>query len=581
MSMKHAENIQRFYDDVQMPGGYTHNLADRLKTNELYYIGRFKTGQYDKRGFRKFFLNVIHVACDIARKFMDLDTRDFLRLIPERDGDEWTVWLMTRQLKYWMKTTGFNRFLNELPTDFLKHGHVVLKAVNGEVKIVSLLNLRVDPRAKWLKSMKCFYEIHEWSRSEVEAVATADGLRQLDASHQSEDDYDDSYIVYESYTKTGKTWKRQYLAEVFCYTENGGTQHGTEAQLNDGKDYLPPVVLKEEEVTKLPYYEEKFEHVPGRWLGFGLVEYLEDNQIAINETDYLERKALHFKALQLWFTQDEALAGQNAIVDAENGDYVHTMDTPKPLAKDNADLSAYNNTRNVWKQNTDQKAFTSEFVSNGTLPSRTPIGVVNVQAQFATAFFSLKQESLAILVKQVLEEVVIPKFLKDTAGEHVQVFMGSDKELGYVHNAIIRAKVNEMQNRYIERTGYAPSQIVTDDFKLQLQKKLNESTELFIKIPESMYENAKYAVSVEPTDEAIDIGAKTQVLSTALQIKNANPMIDQDPMGKAILMKFLSLGGVSPVDFEMMTASQKAVPAPAPQMVPGGSISPMMSPIGQ
>lgn len=571
--MKDSKKIQQFYEDVQMPGGWTHNLADRLKTNELYYLGKFKTGPYDNRGFRKFFLNVIHVACDIARKFMDLDTRD-VRLVPERDGDEWTVWLMTRQLKLWMKLKGFARFLNELPDDFLKHGHVVVKAVNGTTKIVPILNLRVEPRRKWLREMNCFYEVHEWSREQVEEIATSAALAELDA-RLGTSMY--TYIVYEKYEKKGKKWAREYLADCFSYNDKGGIQRAVEAQINETREYLPPVVLKADELLKLPYYEEKFEHVPGRWLGYGLVEYLEDNQIAINETDYLERKALHYKALQLWVTADDQLGGQNALVNAENGDFITSQSPVTPLGKDNSDISAFNNTRNVWKDNTDQKAFTSEFVSNGTLPSRTPIGVVNVQAQFATAFFSLKQEVLGILVKQLLEEVIIPEFLKDTQKKHSQVFMGSDEEIGYVHNAITRSMLNKMIAKHVAKTGYAPTQIVTDDFRLQIQKQLKETTELYIEIPESEYENSKYSVDVVITDENVDIGAKTQVLSTALQIKNANPAIDQDPMGKAILMKFLSLGGFSPVDFELMNANKANAPQMAAPMEAGGSISPMQT----
>lgn len=563
--MEHAKQIQKFYEDVQMPGGWSHNLADRLKTNELYYLGKFKTGPYDSRGFRKFFLNVVKVACDTARKFIDLDTRD-VRLVPERKGDEWTVWLFTRQLKHWMKTTGFSRFLNELPDDFLKHGHTVNKASNGRILSVPILNLRVEPQTKWLKDMRYFYEIHEWGREEVEKHATPEALAELDTRLGPAN----TYIVYECYEKNGNKWEREYLADVFSYVSNNQVLRGTEAQLNEGREYLPPVVLKEETITKLPYYEEKFEHVPGRWLGYGMVEYLEDNQIAINETDYLERKALHYKALQLWITRDEQLGGQNALVNAENGDFILSMEEARPLQKDNSDISAYNNSRNVWKQNSDQKAFTSEFVSNGTLPSRTPIGVVNVQAQFATAFFALKQEVLGELVKTIIEDVVIPQFLKENKRRHIQVITGSDEEIAYAHQMITRAKVNEMVNRSIKKTGYAPSKLVQDDFRLQIQQQLKEATELFIDIPDSMYDTAEYSVNVVITDESMDIGAQTQVLSTALQIKNANPMIDQDPFGKAILYKFLSLGGFSPVDFDMMTAASQQ---PAPQMAPGGSIS--------
>ena len=89
-----------------MPGGYSHNIPETLKLIDLYYNSQFKTGKYDDLGFRKFFFNVVKPACDIATKFVDLDTKDII-LTPESDQSEFKVWFLQKKLKQYLKNENF------------------------------------------------------------------------------------------------------------------------------------------------------------------------------------------------------------------------------------------------------------------------------------------------------------------------------------------------------------------------------------------------------------------------------------------------------------------------------------------
>lgn len=560
--MQPHEYIKEYYDEAVLPGGWRYSIPETLKMVSLYYSGKYKTGQYDDKNFRKFFYNITKPSCDIAVKFIDLDSKD-VRLIPERSGDEWYTWLFERQLKEWMDQSHFGQLLNEIVVDFPKFGHIIIKKAGGKLHRVNIENIRVSPTEKTLEDPEWMYELHIWDRKKVEGVGGPEAIKMLDDRCEKQN----KYVVYEEYVKTDSGFARRFLVDVFNVLEKDGkTKSSTEAAINDSYEYLPPVVLKEDTVSKVPYYELKWEEIPGRWLGFGFVEYLEDNQVAVNETENLERKALMFKAINAWYTADQTLGGQNVLSDFDNGDILLTPSQIAPLQKDNADLSAYNNTRAYWKENTERKTFTSDITTGANLPSRTPLGVANLQAQFATSYFEQKRENLGMFIRRLVEECVIPSLLPKFSKKHTQVFSGEDLE--HLHEVVLRAKTNQMINRYIDRTGYAPSQVMVDDFKQQVQNQLNNTTQMYVEVPDNVYKNAKYSTRVITTGESMDINAQSQLLSLALQIKNSNPGIDQDPTGRAILFKLLTLGGMSPVDLQMM--SKKAAPQP---IVPGGSVS--------
>ena len=144
---KIRENLQMFHQGVEMSGGYEFDQQATLKRIDLYYNGKFESGLHDSQGFRKFFYNITKPACDIATKFVDLDTKDIM-LVSERAGDEYKIWVMQRDLKQWMKDNNVAKLLNDIAFDFPKYGHVVVKkAKAGDVSKVNIVNLRMDPTA--------------------------------------------------------------------------------------------------------------------------------------------------------------------------------------------------------------------------------------------------------------------------------------------------------------------------------------------------------------------------------------------------------------------------------------------------
>lgn len=555
-------NIQSFYRPVDMPGGYTFDHPETLRMIDLYYNSKFKTGQFDKKGFRKFFQNIVKPACDIATKFVDLDTKDII-LIPEGPGHELKVWMMQRKLKQWLKDNHFGKLLNEIAEDYPKYGTVVLKKGKGKIRKVNLQNLRMDPSAKCLDE-SFVYELIPMTKGEIMKMKSWNQEKVQELFDRGDDQV---FFIYDCYDPADGGWKHTVKGDLFAKKmKNGGINRSTESEINNGRDnYFGALELFSEDLKEdeFVYRELHWEKLPGRWMGRGFVEYLEDNQIAINETENLERKGIHHKALQLWQTRDESIGGSNIFSDAENGDILRVESEITPVTKDNSDLAAFNNTRSNWLTNTERKTFTTDITTGANLPSRTPLGVANLQASLATSFFDLKRENFGMLVKDLVLEDIIPDFKNESYKEHVLTFTSSDEELDKLDGTIIDIYVNAAVADYAMKHGYYPSKLVREDLASRLSQQVKRNKYRYAKVPDGFYDNVEYILDVNITNEAIDNGTRSQVLQLAMQTVGTNPAMLQSPVAKAIFFQLLALGGISPVEIGLLNdSSQQQSSAP-------------------
>jgi hypothetical protein len=548
-----------------MPGGWTFDHVETLKFNHLYYYGKYQTGNKDAQGYYKFFHNITKPACDIATKFIDLDTKDIM-LIPEggSDANAMYTWFMQRELRTWLKTSGFAHTMNIVAQEFPK-GHLVLKKVieDGTTKFkkVPIVSMRMDPSAQTLE--KTWHgELHIMTLPEIEKEGwDAEQIKQRP-------DKNGTYDIYEMYIKEGTKWRRTILAGLTDVRTNSGVLRTSEAKINEGSDFLPPIILVDDTVARTPYRELKWEDVEGRWLGFGTPEYLRDNQIAENEAENLERKALILKALQLYQTSDETISGRNVLTDTMNGDILIAGDVIAPVAKDNADLSAYNNTRERTRDNIERKTFTSDITTGGNLPSRTPLGVANLQASLATSYFELKRENEGLFFKDLLWEDVIPDFKRKTAKQHAVDFIRTEEDRKKVEQFVLELKKWEYRHNFLNKTSFKPTLEQLDKVYADAEDELKGKESLSVLIPGNAYNEAKYRMDITVTGEEVDVSARSSVLQIALQILGSNPMILQDEATRTILFKFLEMGGINPNELNLLDVKPQQG-----QMMQGGSVA--------
>jgi len=549
---QHRKLIAGWYEPVEMPGGWKSNQPETLKMVDLYYSGKFKTGQYDPQGFRKFFYNIVKPTCDIATKFIDLDTRDIL-LTPEHANDDLRVFLMQRRLKQWLKDSDFGILLNDMTYLWPIYGHLVIKKSKDGWKTVPLQSIRNNPAAKGLVTGS-FAEVYTMSPDEMPGSWNT---TELFGRGEMED-----YLIYDCFTKTAEGWKREVKGDMWARLKDGAVMRSAESEINyRNEKWVGSLTLFTEDLKEHNYRELKWEHVAGRALGRGYVEYLEDNQVAMNETENLERKSLAIHSTPLFFSSDEDIAGKNVIVNYNPGQILNARDI-QPLANEARNLPQFTETRQNWGSNTERKTFTSNITTGASLPSRTPLGVANQQAQMASSFFERKREELGLFLKRLLMDDIIPNFKHDTRKEHVLTFSCADEESQYLDDAITEAMVGESLIKYVDKTGWFPSNEQKQLLRLQVQDKLKGKKNRYLKIPDGFWTNAKYMVDINITGESSDVSVKSQLIQMVLSIAGTNPMALQDPNSRGLIFKLLSLGGISPMELGLTYKS------PDPQMQP-------------
>lgn len=564
-------NIGTFYGDVEMPGGYSFNHVGTLRRIDLYYNGKFESGEFDDRGNKKFFFNIVKPACDVASKFTDIDTKDVV-LYPTIPENHWEVWLMQHDLKQWLKENNFGVLFNEVNEDYPKYGHVIVKKTKDGWKKVNIANCRFDPSSQSFKTDTWFYEALLMTPREIIEMK----WNNKDAVDELLSDKKSKYLIYECYDYNldgGKKWKRSFKAGVWDYKKGDRLVRGTEALINTENDWNPSLTLHEDELNELPYRELKWEEVPGRRLGLGFVEYLFDNQIAENEAENLERKALFFKALQVWYTRDENIGGRNVFDGVDNGNILLTGTEIASLPKDNADLSAYNNTRNRWNENTTTKTFTSDISRGENLPSRTPLGVANLQTSMLVSYFDKKKENAGLFWKDIFLNDIIPSFKKDAKKRHKLSLLSNTSGVTKFIKLKAREIVDGLALKYILERGRIPSLEEIGLLEESVVKNLRSNKVIGINIPDDYYENTKFRFDINFTGEQLDVATMQQSLDVAMQLIGSNPLFVQNKGLRTILFKRLELAGVSPIDLEILEDEVDSSPISPEQMLQGGSIA--------
>lgn len=565
--------LARFREDITMPGGWSWNHKKTVERIDMYLMGRFEQGQDDDQGRPKYFYNVVKPACDTATKFIDLDTKDVM-LLPD-EGHETEVFFMRRDLRDWMRDKKFGTFLNAVALDFPRYGHVVEKrGKDKSAAKVNIENLRVDPAAPTLAESPFVMEVHAFSWRALSQM----GWDKKAVKELRERMPEASVVhVYECYYQNedadGKAWKRVILADLFTFKEGRGNKtvfhRSSEENLSMAQEYLPGVVLHEDEVDKLPYRELVWEKVPGRWMGIGFVEYLFDDQVRQNEIVNTEARAMLYTALHIFTTADEQI-GRNLFTDLQDGDIIKSPTGINPVRTEERNLAAFQTASQRWREQTDRKTFSYDISRGDNMPSGTPLGTTRLLAGMVASYFELKRENFGIFVSEIIGEDALPDFLKTTAKEHTLRYAASDRDVLKLKRAIADGLLRRAILDFVETNNRLPSEQEVLSERARLLEKDLSKRDLFVKMPAGYYQGVtKPKVEVVVTGEQVDVQSRTQTLQTALTIIGSNPELLKDKVARATFFKMLELQGISPTELELLEEKIEEAPPPLPQVPEG------------
>lgn len=550
---KVRENIRLYHSPVEMPGGYNFHTVNTLKRIALYYNSRFESGNTDEMGNIKYFYNIVKPACDIASKMIDIDTKDVL-LIPEQNDDYRISWLMQKDLKQYFKETEFGRFLNSVSYNLPIWGHTFIKRLKqGDWTKVNIMNMRFDPSSQSQETDTFMYEVHTMTKRAIKNMPwDEEAKEELFARNKEEQ----RFLVYECYDindeEGGKMWKRTFRADLFkSKGTNGETIDTAESLMNEELDYMPSVLLHEDEMDELPYRELRFEEVDGRRLGMGFVEYLFDNQMKVNEIENLEGRALAINSLVLFQTTDENI-GRNLLDEKQNGDVITSPSGLSPIPVENRNLSGFNNQKTRWDNNTREKTFSTDVVRGESMPSGTTLGATQIAAGMVASYFDIKRENFGMFIKSLILDDILPHFKKVKSKEHIVKFIGSDAEIEKLYGAVADATLKKKLFEYLRKNGLVPNKVIIDQQREKIVNQLRKRKDIFFKVKEAAYSDVKVKVDVVITGESMNVGSRVNTLQVGLQILAANPQIMENKAMRTMFFKMISLSGISPNEIDLL-----------------------------
>lgn len=537
------DKLREFYDSHEMPGGFYFDHLETLRRINLYSNREFRSGRFDEQGFRKYFKSVSRVPVDVARKFIDIDTKN-ISVLPERAGNEFDAFIAREDLERWMEDKDLDKLQNQIRDELPRTGHAVIKkhGKDNNWDIVHIENLRMDTAAPTLKEGGWVIEQHVKPVGAIEDMAekwdwkNTEKLKRRFAGQ-------DKFIFFECYHKKEGDWYRTIKSDIWRVEDES-----LEASINDETTYMPSITVREEEKVEFPYREIKFKDVRGRWLGEGFIEMLFDAQIAVNEAENLERKGLYFTSLHLFWSSDDEVSGQNVLENMTNGDILQADDF-QPVVNEERNLPAYRNTQQSWQNHVTRNTFTQDVATGANLPSRTRIGVAEQQMQAVASYFEeLKRERFGGFIANWIERDVMPQFSDDQSERHRMMFAGNSDMIQRLDEFIVDAKVTIEINRVAKETGFFPSQQRQEEIRQSVRDQLDRQEHRYLEIPENFYDDIEYKIDIDVVGESVDKQAQQATVQQGLQVLNNNPQVVENESTRKFFFKLMELGGISPTE---------------------------------
>ena len=164
------------------------------------------------------------------------------------------------------------------------------------------------------------------------------------------------------------------------------------------------------------------------------------------------------------------------------------------------------------------------------------------------SYFETIQENIAMDVKEMIYEAILPQFEKDTTPEHTIRLVGKDLD-AYV-NMIKDEEVTKEIMKLVAKPGAPfPTTYDAEVIGVAVENGLKKNGELLKTLPKNFYKDAKYGIDIDITGESVDTRVRNATKFAILQAIQADQTMLTDPTKKKILFSIAEDGGVNLNDF--------------------------------
>lgn len=526
------KELQDFFESKIIVGGakgrkekgYKYNQSDTLNLIEFVGASKFERGEKDSEGQDKIYLNSSVFRADVASKQIDIDVKD-VAFIPEDSQSDIPCILSRKMFKDWAKDEGLGIRFNEMVEKFPFYGSLVIK-VRGkdDFDIVDLNKLRNQQDAISLNDAS--YVIIEHTMKMWEAKEMPD----WDLSGLKDIDWNDDITIYERYGRV----PMQFFDKTADESDSVDTVSFLVIDKKEKENNA--CVLFIEEIKKRPFKEAHWKRRNGRWLGIGEIENNFENQKARNAVFNMRMRSTLWSSKNIFQSTDEGV-GKNLVSEVRDGEVLQITANGNitPVNTQTKALADYNATDDVVEKNSDQKSFTYEVATGEQLQSGTPFRLGVLLSNSVNSHFALKREKLALMIKELLYDYILPSFEKELNKDRIEyLFSGSD---GY--EELIESVSNAKLADFIKKSVFEKGKVPT----LEEQEAYKNAVKLLrgvdIEILKDSFKDVKYKVDIVITGEAVNVESKIETLTNFY-----NAMTQRgDPRAEKMLNRISSLLG--------------------------------------
>lgn len=569
---------------TEFESGYIY-IADKVKFSQYQTVKKILTHQ--NNGFEKLskkyrmFNNIGNSRRDTCVKKVDFDTKDINLYVDDPNLEAQNL-LLKSEIRQYLKDTNHGVKLNEIVEVFVDWGNVVCKEDEEDIyRQVNISNLKViDQSAECLEDTAVIEE-HRYTVDEFRRTAIASGWENYEeAIAQLGQESENNYIyVYERY---GELSKHDFLIAqgkeaseedrgkyINCIaiiaTERPNPKmrnaYLTEQGLSNGVilfiEELKPKKFGSKTYYK-PYREAHYDDYQGRWLRKGIREKLFEYQDRANELANQIREAMKWSSLHLFWSPDAQIAGKNILEGLEQGQIIHTSQL-NVLPVEERNLSAQINEWNKLMDLADREAQSFEVATGEGLPSGTTLGQVQIQTAAVGEHFDYKREKLALLIKQLFNDWVLPEIVDRLNSEHTLEITGSPEYIDRVLDAAANGWIATNYLKFVALSGGTLTPEQWEELKKMKKEELAKKPKQAFTVLKDYYKGILPKCDIIITGENVNKQSKiNNGMAIIGLVQQAN--MSQNPSIRSIAMEVASLVG-----FDVQLAPMQPQQQPQPQ----------------
>lgn len=595
--------ITRYADGfVRISPEVSYCLQDVIYKNIQYFNRQFEEPYYAD-GTKKLFYPLSYIMARTLFENTDIDTKD-MNLRAENPASIDVTAIVKPAVRQHLKDYDFGETLNNMRQHLINMGHIIVKEVNGESRVVDLRNVIRPPhmmdiqegafaerilmtwedmlenKEEWADSWDEIEELHEIMTGDLTEVEGANGQieRYTSKGHKvsqqiggTETTY---FIVYEYWTRSNfKVGKKdvftkgviKYLDKnllrpednndtfnwvPFCELERFASPYSIRIKSKKRLNALKKqgLVVRGDEERIYPYVEQRLVTVDGRWLGVGVYELTAPMQEQFNEIMNEKRRIDQLVHKGILIHRQPSNGDSSGLTQ----EFIQSLATGAIISvEQDEDLTRLN----IGNMTTDFVASADKIfelarqvagvTASGTgeeLPASTTatIGVINQQKAKTTFDIIIEQQSL--FLKRLFETFKLRSILEAMTQEDWVQLLGDPEELNAMEDKYVRNYAHQQMNKAL-----AEGQMVNPEDTEALVQALKQSREnrpRFAQIRNDLIKNLRTTVEFYVSSESFDKLNRVRELQQAIQnaIMDPNNTLSITRMQQEV-MDLLDLSG--------------------------------------